>query len=283
MKVLIIQENGRHDENRDFRECFSLQRAFEANGWYAHVWGLNHTGWPKEYDYEDYDVIFYLEQYDLTGWSPDLSKTKKPYKIMWAIDAHSRGTQPFDYFFNKNKFDLMLHSTYDYVDNKTRIWFPNAYDDDMIYKKTADKVVDVGFCGNVGNRGDYLNLLSKQDFSFKADIFVIGDAMVNAINSYRIGFNKNVLNDINYRNFETIGCGTPLITNFNYQYPSLGFKHGKNCLMYETKDEMIDLIKQYLSSEDDLPYIGDKGYDLAKKHTYMQRVKHLIKYLEGKL
>ena len=27
MKILIIQENGRHIENREFRECFNLHRA----------------------------------------------------------------------------------------------------------------------------------------------------------------------------------------------------------------------------------------------------------------
>jgi len=29
MRVLIIQENGRHDANRHLRECFSMQRAFQ--------------------------------------------------------------------------------------------------------------------------------------------------------------------------------------------------------------------------------------------------------------
>jgi hypothetical protein len=28
MKILLIQENGRHNENRHFRECFCLQRGF---------------------------------------------------------------------------------------------------------------------------------------------------------------------------------------------------------------------------------------------------------------
>ena len=29
MKTLVIQSNGEHEENKNFRECFSLQRAFK--------------------------------------------------------------------------------------------------------------------------------------------------------------------------------------------------------------------------------------------------------------
>jgi hypothetical protein len=283
MKVLIIQENGRHNANRKYRECFSLQRAFISNGWETTVWGLNQSEWPREPNYEEYDLIFYLEQYDLSGWSPDLSKTKKPYKIMWAVDAHSRGTLPYDYYYAQNKFELMLHSTYDFVDNEKRIWFPNAFDNTLLKPKEVPKIVDVGFCGNEANRSDYINLLNNQEFSFKADIFVIGDSMVNALNSYRISFNKNVMNDLNYRNFETIGCGTLLITNYNYQYHMLGFNHGVNCLLYNSKEELINLIKEYLHKSEQLKIISDKGLKFSKKHTYEQRVRHLLRYLSNKL
>ena len=43
MNVLLIQENGRHEENRGFRECFCLQRAFKFNRNSCDVWGLGHT------------------------------------------------------------------------------------------------------------------------------------------------------------------------------------------------------------------------------------------------
>src|SRR5689334_21598787 len=47
MKVLIIQENGRHEKNRHFRECFALQSAFQRLGWKADIWGLGHSGFPS--------------------------------------------------------------------------------------------------------------------------------------------------------------------------------------------------------------------------------------------
>ena len=57
MKVLIIQENGRHEENRNFRECFCLQRSFIKLGNTADVWGLGHENYNTTPDYEDYDLI----------------------------------------------------------------------------------------------------------------------------------------------------------------------------------------------------------------------------------
>ena len=32
MKILIIQENGRHEENRHLKECFCFQREYEKLG-----------------------------------------------------------------------------------------------------------------------------------------------------------------------------------------------------------------------------------------------------------
>ena len=63
MNILIIQENGRHKENRLFRECFCLQRAFKNQGYNAAVWGLGHENYNDVIDYESYDLIINLENY----------------------------------------------------------------------------------------------------------------------------------------------------------------------------------------------------------------------------
>lgn len=70
MKVLIIQENGRHSKNRHFRECFALQSAFQLLGWEADIWGLGHPGRggiDKTLELNAYDAVFNLENYDETG------------------------------------------------------------------------------------------------------------------------------------------------------------------------------------------------------------------------
>jgi len=54
MKILLIQENGRHQKNCHFRECFSLQRAFKKLGHNADIWGLGHSNHEQTPDYNGF-------------------------------------------------------------------------------------------------------------------------------------------------------------------------------------------------------------------------------------
>lgn len=273
MKILIIQENGRHDKNRNYRECFALQRGFTKKNIHCDVWGLGHNNFKDNIDFNSYDLIINLENYG-DGWEPNLSNVTCK-KMLWSIDAHVRGEEPFLNEYYRGKYDILLHSTKDYVNESFKIWFPNAFDDTLIYPKNTEKKYDVGFCGSLLNRQSYINLLS-QNFNFIHDNFVIGDSMVNSINSYKIHWNRNLSNDINYRSFETIGCGVPLITNYNYQYEELGFIDGINVMMYKNNDEMILKIKQLLSDNELRESIGKTGLELSKQHTYEKRCETLI-------
>lgn len=272
MKVLLIQENGRHDKNRNFRECFSLQRAFNFHGYISTVWGLGHSNFNDKIDFNEFDIIFNLENYG-DNWLPDLSKFNKPKKILWSIDAHCRGCNAYDEIFNKGKYDILLHSTKDYVKESFHHWFPNCYDDTLIYPLNMEKDITLGFCGNYANRKDMLTKLQKE-CGLRLDIFTIGHDMVKIINRYKCHFNKNIYNDINYRSFETIGCNTLLLTNNNYQYDELGFKHNINCLMYNNMDECIHYMKHL--NEYNINTISENGFKLAKLHTYNIRIKQLI-------
>lgn len=275
MKILLIQENGRHEKNRNFRECFSLQRGFKKLGIDSLVWGLGHNNYNDNINFDEFDLIINLENYG-NGWEPNLSKCGAK-KILWSIDSHVKGERSYLSEFERGKYDILLHSTKDYVnDDNFKIWFPNAFDDNLIQKRDSPKRCDIGFCGSILNRSSILNNL-KQKYNFIHDNFVIGDDMVNAINSYKIHWNKNLSNDINYRNFETIGCGVPLITNYNYQYEFLGFNHMKNVVLYKNEHEMFQFIDLLLSNEELRINIGNEGLELSKKHTYNERCKDILK------
>ena len=273
MKILIIQENGRHDANRHFRECFSLKRAFEYHGHHVDIWGLGHENYKDDIHFNSYDLIFNLENYG-DNWLPDLKNITKPIKVMWSIDAHCRGTEPYEQIFKNGKYTYLLHSTKDYVKESYHKWFPNAYDDDLIKPLNTQKTINFGFCGNYVNRKDILQWLNK-NYGLHLDIFVIGQKMVEAINSYKCHFNLNIANDINYRSFETIGCGTLLLTNYNLVYEEMGFKDKTNCVFYKNQKELIDNIvnmNTYVNSD-----IANNGLILAKQHTYKIRVGNFLK------
>ena len=205
MNVLIIQENGRHEKNRNYRECFSLKRAFEKHGHEALVWGLGHKNYEEKIDYEKFDLIFNLENYAHTAgdWLPDLSRTMNPIKILWAIDAHCVGQEIFEMEKQRGRYDYLLHSTKEYVTRDYHIWFPNCFDDNLVKPNTEIyKKHKIGFCGNYVNRKPMLDWLRKTH-GLKLDIFVIGDDMVKAINSYKAHFNMNMNWD---RDWETTIC-----------------------------------------------------------------------------
>lgn len=273
MNILVIQENGRHEKNRNFRECFSLQRAFEYHGHNCLVWGLGHDNFLKTPNFNNFDIILNLENYDLTNWVPNLKDTVKPLKLLWSIDAHCRGSEIFEKTFEEGGYHYLLHSTKDFVKEKYHIWFPNAFDNFLIKPLNIEKKIKFGFCGSVSNRAEILKFL-KDNFNLHLDIFVIGQDMVNAINSYSCHFNLNHSNDINYRSFETIGCGTTLLTNFNEQYEELGFENEKNCLIYKNINDLINHVSKldFYNKTD----ISRNSLILSTKHSYTERVKNIL-------
>jgi len=281
MKILIIQENGRHDANRHLRECFSLQRAFH----HVHVqtecdvWGLGHDS--PEPDFESYDLIINLENYDETGWVPDLSQVRGPMKFLWAIDSHVRGHHHYEEEFKRGGYDHILQATKFFVDGNST-WLPNAYDDEFITPLNVPQVHNTGFCGNIHNRQGLIDF-ANDNWGCKVDVMVLGDKMVEAINSYKVHMNANIGADINYRNFETLGCGTVLAAvayNFEQevQYKELGFVNGENCILLgrNSPEEIIKSISDVIEDESLRETIEKNALKLAKKHTYKERAGTII-------
>ena len=275
MKILILQSNGVHDANKKMRECFCLRRSFIKFGYDCDITGPGH----QELNPHEYDVILNIENYG-DSWIPDISSVSA-LKIIWEIDAHCRGMEYFDHLFKRDNYKIMLHSTKEYVKTSRDLWFPNAYDDTLVGVRNIPKTTFVGFCGNPGTaeRQSYIKHISDK-WNAKIDIFVIGDAMVNAINSYDVHFNKNIGIDINYRNFETIGCGTVLITNFNPVYLELGFENFKNCVFYDSVPSLDSSLRLLAKNETLRTNISNNGLELAKRHTYDERVKYLISVIK---
>ena len=281
MKIVIIQEAGRHEKNKNFRESLCLHRALSRiEEVESKVWGLNYPDFNMSFsEIEQWaDVIFVIENYT-SDWLPinEISNSKK-LKIFWSIDSHCVLEQHKQLCRLLN-IDILLNSTESYLPNfdglvKKSYWFPNSYPDELMLSKDIEKTIDVGFCGNVLNRGHVINSLDK--YSIKKDIFVIGDDMVDVINSYKIHLNCNISNDINYRTFETTGCGTFLITNYTPGLEKL-FDIGKEIVVYNDLNDLDNKVKYYLENEEEREKIANAGYERSKTdHTYYERAKTLV-------
>ena len=281
MKIVIIQEAGRHEKNKNFRESLCLQNALSRiEGVESKVWGLNYPDFNISFsEIEKWaDVIFLIENYT-SEWLPvsEISNSNK-LKIFWSIDSHCV-LQQHQYLCKILQIDILLNSTESYIPYfdglvKESYWFPNSYPDDLMSNLNLEKTEDIGFCGNVLNRGHIIDSLIK--YNIKKDIFVIGDDMVNVINSYKIHLNCNISNDINYRTFETTGCGTFLLTNYTPGLEKL-FDIGKEIVVYNDLNDLDNKVKYYLENEEEREKIAKSGYERAKKdHTYYERAKTLV-------
>jgi hypothetical protein len=178
MKIVIIQEAGRHEKNKNFRESLCLHRALSRiEGVESKVWGLNYPDFNISFsEIEQWaDVIFVIENYT-SSWLPvnEISNSKK-LKIFWSIDSHCVLDQHKSLCRILN-IDILLNSTESYIPNfdglvKKSYWFPNSYPDELMFPKDIEKDTDVGFCGNVLNRGHVIDSLDK--YGIKKDIFVL--------------------------------------------------------------------------------------------------------------
>ena len=107
-------------------------------------------------------------------------------------------------------------------------------------------------------------------------MFKTGEDMIEAVNKTKIHFNKSISCDVNYRNFETVGLATCLLTNYLPEMEELGFKDGVNCLMYKNKEEIKEKYNYVINNN--IHYsLGMAGFVLSKQHTYKQRIRNLIK------
>lgn len=280
MKLLIIQEAGRHDKNKNFRESLNLSRALNKLGQETKVWGIGYPEFVNKFsELEKWcDVIMIVENYNF-DWIPfsEIRDSKK-LKIFWSIDSHCV-LNLHQNICKDLKINILLNSTKTYlkdfeqISDKT-IWFPNSYPDDLIFPLNLDKTINVGFCGSYRPEIEILNR-----FNIKKDIFVIGEDMVKSINSYKIHFNKNISIDINYRTFETLGCQTFLLTNKSPDLEEL-FNIGNELVVYDNNDDLFEKVEYYLKNEKERNDIEKMGFERVKKnHTYLSRSNELIEII----
>ena len=284
MKILLIQERGRNEGNREFREALCLKRGIERAGHEAVVWGLNYNNFSVSFDEisKDCDALLSLENYD-SGWHPDISKFKGK-KLFWSIDSHC-ALQNHQMHCAKHKFDTILLSNIQHSHHfngmvNSAVWFPNGYPPDLVKPDlTVTRSHDIGFCGSlIGNRESWLNLISNK-FKLKKDIFVIGNDMVKAFSSYKIAFNINIADDINFRTFEATGSGAMLLTNYTPNLEKL-FKIGEEIIIYDSPEDLLRKIEIYTLDDDLRNMIANNGKNRSiNNHSYDSRSKNLLKLI----
>lgn len=291
-RILIVQSAGEHLENREFRESLCIKRALDLIGVPNTVWGKGYPTFaiPFPKISKDFDILLIVENYDFS-WIPDLKEFKGA-KIMWSIDSHLVFDKHAE-FVTAQEIKLVLDSnvmmTPKWTERKIdSVWFANCYDHLLIKPKLdIQKSHVIGFCGSRGHqeRDAQLDEITEQmkarSIELKQDILVIGDNMVNAVNSYMIHWNMNIANDINYRTFETCGCQTALLTNYTNGLDML-FDVENEVITWASPVELLQKAQRYCKDITECMRIAKNGYERAlRDHTYEARMNNLIKFLYG--
>ena len=187
--------------------------------------------------------------------------------------------------------DVILHSTkalipfyQTLVPTASHLWFPNAVDDRYftpmpkhIKRQYTHQVL---FIANPLNRLDYIKGLSSlQHLGFVHKQNVVGQEMVTESRLAQILFNRSIGCDVNYRNFEAVGLGNCLITNYNKELEELGFCDGDNCFFYSTYGECVDKLSVKLLQRGYWQDVQKNAAKLGKRHTYTKRLEKTLRKL----
>jgi len=287
MNIIFLQSKGLNAGNLEYKE--GMQRAMTRLGHNVLTWGIGHesydTPWPTTVQKFKPDVILCCEDYDRKKWVPNFWGVRC-LKVFWSMDSHLAFAKHLQAC-NKQKVNLVLVAMDSMVDkfkgrHRDAVFFPNSFPADLMDKSSALKEYDIGFCGHIVNRGQWLNEISKQ-IPMRLDISVIGEAMVRSLNSYRIGWNRNISFDINCRTFETLGAGTFLLTNETDRISDL-FEDGKHLVYYHTIEDCIDKARYYLKHPAKREAIAAAGHDHAHaNHSYDARALEFIKLVEERV
>ncbi len=203
--------------------------------------------------------------------------------LMWSIDTHHYDKRAFQAYFQKD-FDILYSSNMDHANffKHTKFqWLPCACDPDFHRKMNLPKIYDVAFVGSLDPK-DYperVRILEKLSKKFKVHTFhkVYREEMVRILNQAKIVFNKSHSGDINFRIFETLSCGSFLITDrLNNGLQDL-FQDGKHLAMYDNLGELEDKVSYYLTHDEEREQIASTGQkEVRDKHTFYHRAKTML-------
>ena len=279
MRFLILQDIPMKTEQEKFSIAKCFERAFFRAGHTAIALDTRDVNYDLvKQTAENVDAIFITQNYFLEtiNYIDDFNKLK----IFWSIDSH-KDLEVHKKFIKEHKIDIALVAGFNYVDKFNKgIWFPNCYPSDLIKPVNfRNRPIDFGFCGSKSNRTEWLTeLLIRANIHLA--INKVAEDMVENICAYRIGWNRNESDDLNFRTFEVTGAGAMLLTNAIGGI-ELCYEPGHEVILYDSLEDCIDTVKYYLENEEDRLRIAINGYVRARqKHTFDSRASELIKIIE---
>lgn len=191
-----------------------------------------------------------------------------------------------------------------YRDSMPVLFSPDCYDPHSYKGLELEKTLDISCIGRAvhpqfGNTRERIETVGRLRTETNLDIhtfgngwspnaknhgYIVGDELVNIINSSRIGLDiQGGRYSISERVLHYSGCGIPIITRENPEVDKM-FVTGKEILTYNNYEELKEKLVYYLSIPDKLRQIGKAAQKRCiKEHTVTHRVDNILDFLKGNI
>ena len=238
--------------------------------------------------FRNIDAIIEIDtfgQYHITG----LNKIQIP-SCLWAADVYRFDKRKFQKWI-ANDFNYIFVSQKKFIDafgTKKTSWLPYSCDPEIHRNFNLEKIYDIVFVGNTEPKlyKERVRLLELLKTKFNVQIFsnVYEQEMAKIFSRAKIVFNKSCDGELNLRVFETLSCGSLLLTDKLESEPGLEelFSDGKHLVLYRNETELLDRCAYFLEHTDEREQIAAAGQkEVHLKHTYDHRAEKIIETLMG--
>lgn len=211
-----------------------------------------------------------------------ISDTHRPDWLSWRLQMITEWK--YDHIFVCQKDAIELVKSCGYKDFEIT-WLPHAVDSEIFrYEPQFEKIHDVATVGfRNPKRDEYFPSLHKiVEFAEGQNLWAWSASRF--YNEAKMGLNLSVTNDyLNMRTFEIPACKIPLIANCDKKNDN-GFleifQDGEDCLVYNSIDEMKEMVVRLLCNPDLYEKIKENGYSkVLTHHTYKNRCNTILSTL----
>ncbi len=201
----------------------------------------------------------------------------------YAIDTHLHSAwhyncaKLFDFVFVAQK-DFVVPIKAGSVKNQV-IWLPLFACRHKDKKLDLKKQHEVCFIGSVDSRKNPDRVALLNELSNHIPVHIATGNYVTIFNQSKIVLNQSVKNDVNYRTFEALGCGSFLLTERVSNGQSELFADRMHLALYEKNNiaQLVELVRYYLARDDEREKVALKGMqEVLRSHTDEKRAETIV-------
>ncbi len=274
----------------------------------GHSFFINYLPVEKEvinvgfYDYHKIKLkkaIYKIEYIlSLLPWKPDLiflvddsfpityiglEKVEIP-TVIYAVDSHIHPwhlyyAHIFDVALFAQKFFIEVDFNFNYHTFKK--WFPLYCNPEIHKKLNLDKIYDACFVGTLNPELNRPRIELIEGIRKRVKNFYIAQGdFVPIFNQSKIVLNQIANNDINFRFFEALSCGSFLLSErvIGNGFIEI-FTEGRDLVCFEkgNVEDAVEKINYYLKNYDEAENIALNGFNLVRnEHTVAKRAKQFL-------